>query len=192
MERNINVWLPLIWPPLETWPATQPCAPTGNRTGDPLVHSPHSTHWSTPAQGWNSLVLFSGLDICKDFCRTGISWAMSIHAFTSPSKWKIIVFQKRCTKFNIHKNECVLVVPCPHQYLLLVRFLSICQLTERKLESHCSLRLYFLDHQWDWTFFHVSHMHLFSQIMFIFVCFVHFSVLQPITNISVLSNYPIS
>ena len=22
-ERNINVWLPLTWPPLGTWPATQ-------------------------------------------------------------------------------------------------------------------------------------------------------------------------
>ena len=36
-ERNINVWLPLTCPPLGTWPATQACAPTGNRTSDPLV-----------------------------------------------------------------------------------------------------------------------------------------------------------
>ena len=41
-ERNINVWLLLKWPPLGTWPATQACALTGNRTGNPLVHSPHS------------------------------------------------------------------------------------------------------------------------------------------------------
>ena len=37
-ERNINVWLPLLHPLLGTWPATQACALTGNRTGDPLVH----------------------------------------------------------------------------------------------------------------------------------------------------------
>ena len=34
-ERNINVWLPLMCPQLGTWPATQACALTGNRTGDP-------------------------------------------------------------------------------------------------------------------------------------------------------------
>ena len=33
-ERNIDVWLPLIWPPLGTWPATQACAPTGIRTAN--------------------------------------------------------------------------------------------------------------------------------------------------------------
>ena len=43
-ERNINVWLPLMWPLLGTWPATQACALTGNQTRDPLVHSPHSVH----------------------------------------------------------------------------------------------------------------------------------------------------
>ena len=37
-ERNINVWLPLMCPVLRTWPATQACALTGNRTGNPLVH----------------------------------------------------------------------------------------------------------------------------------------------------------
>ena len=36
-ERNINVRLPLMCPLLGTWPATQACALTGNRTGDPLV-----------------------------------------------------------------------------------------------------------------------------------------------------------
>ena len=36
-ERNINVWLLLENPLLGTWPTTQACALTGNRTGDPLV-----------------------------------------------------------------------------------------------------------------------------------------------------------
>ena len=37
-DRNINVWLPLMHPLLETWPETQACALTGNRTSGPLVH----------------------------------------------------------------------------------------------------------------------------------------------------------
>ena len=48
-ERHIYVWLPLTWPPLGTWPATQAYALTGNRTGDLLVCNPHSIHWATPA-----------------------------------------------------------------------------------------------------------------------------------------------
>ena len=39
-ERNINVWLSLCDPPLQTWPATQACALTRNQTGDPLVCRP--------------------------------------------------------------------------------------------------------------------------------------------------------
>ena len=37
-ERNTSVWLPLTCTLLGTWPKTQACALTGNRTGDPLVH----------------------------------------------------------------------------------------------------------------------------------------------------------
>ena len=36
----MNVWLPLTCPLLETWPATQACALSGNQTGNPLVHRP--------------------------------------------------------------------------------------------------------------------------------------------------------
>ena len=43
-EKNINVWLPLTWSLLETWPATQACALTGNQTSDPLVRSPRAVH----------------------------------------------------------------------------------------------------------------------------------------------------
>ena len=35
-ERNID-WLPLACPQQGTWPATQACALTGTRMGDPLV-----------------------------------------------------------------------------------------------------------------------------------------------------------
>ena len=37
-ERKINVWSHFVRPLLRTWPATQACALTGNRTSDPLVH----------------------------------------------------------------------------------------------------------------------------------------------------------
>ena len=43
-ERNINVWLPLKWPSIGTWPATQACALTGTQTSDPFVRSLHSIH----------------------------------------------------------------------------------------------------------------------------------------------------
>ena len=47
-ERNIHVWLPLTRPLLETWPATQACALTGNRTGNPLVHRPVQKEAKSP------------------------------------------------------------------------------------------------------------------------------------------------
>ena len=44
------------WEPDLGWPATQACALTGNLTSYPLVHSPHSIHWATPAKA--SLPIF--------------------------------------------------------------------------------------------------------------------------------------
>ena len=58
-ERNINVWLPLMWPPLGTWPTTQLCALTGNRTDNPLVRRLALNHWATTARAENfSLIIF--------------------------------------------------------------------------------------------------------------------------------------
>ena len=53
-KRNINVWLPPMWPPLETWSTTQARPLTGNQTGDPLVS--HSIHWA--CQPGHNLLLF--------------------------------------------------------------------------------------------------------------------------------------
>ena len=50
-ERNISVWLPLMCPPLGTWPTTQACALTGNGTGDPLVRRPVLSPLSHTSQG---------------------------------------------------------------------------------------------------------------------------------------------
>ena len=49
-ERNINVWLPVTHL-LGTCPATQACALTGNRTGDPLVHRSALYPLSLTSQG---------------------------------------------------------------------------------------------------------------------------------------------
>ena len=49
-ERDIN-WLPLECPHLGTWPKTQACALTRNRTGDLLVHRPALNPLSHTAQG---------------------------------------------------------------------------------------------------------------------------------------------
>ena len=53
-ERNIHVWLPLMRPLLGTWPATQACALTGNRTGDRLVRRPVLHPLSHTSQGWKA------------------------------------------------------------------------------------------------------------------------------------------
>ena len=50
-ERNVNVWLPIAYPLLGTWPTTQPCALTGNRTSNPLVHRPALNPLSHTSQG---------------------------------------------------------------------------------------------------------------------------------------------
>ena len=52
-ERNIIVWLPVMCPHLGTWPATQACALTGNRTGNPLVCRPVLSPLSYTMQSLN-------------------------------------------------------------------------------------------------------------------------------------------
>ena len=54
-ERNINVWLPLTWSLLGTWPEPQACALTGNRTSDPLVCRPTLNPLSYTSQGMESI-----------------------------------------------------------------------------------------------------------------------------------------
>ena len=51
-KRNINVWLPLMHLILGTWPTTQACAMTGNRTSNPLVHSLALSPLSHTSQGY--------------------------------------------------------------------------------------------------------------------------------------------
>ena len=62
MEGNIKVWLPLVRPPLGTWPATQACALTGNQTSDLLVHRPELNPQSHTSQGQLFYVSKSGDD----------------------------------------------------------------------------------------------------------------------------------
>ena len=66
-ERHINVWLLLTRPLLGTWPATQACALTGNRTGDPLVRRPVLNPLSHTSQArFNFLIQFFNIFIFRN------------------------------------------------------------------------------------------------------------------------------
>ncbi|KAF6073461.1 hypothetical protein HJG60_009585 [Phyllostomus discolor] len=57
-ERNIHVWLPLTSRPLwGTWPTTQACALTGNRTRDPVVCRPALSPLNHSSQGLASSLI---------------------------------------------------------------------------------------------------------------------------------------
>ena len=55
-ERNISVWLLLVHPPLGTWPTTQACALTGNRTSD-FGSQPALNPLSYTSQGQSVILL---------------------------------------------------------------------------------------------------------------------------------------
>ena len=61
-ERNINVWLPCACPLPGTWPTTQACALTGNRTGNPLLCRPALSPLSLTSQG-NLLFFFNSASL---------------------------------------------------------------------------------------------------------------------------------
>ena len=63
MERNITVWLPLEHPLLGTWPATQACALTENRAGDPLVCRPALNPLSRTSQGYYEIFYYKILSM---------------------------------------------------------------------------------------------------------------------------------
>ena len=64
-DTHINVWLPLMWPPLGIWSATQACTLTGNRTGDTLFFSLCSIHWAILAGVY--LMGFFKLSVTRPF-----------------------------------------------------------------------------------------------------------------------------
>ena len=62
-ERKINVWLLLKCPQLGIWPATQACALTGNRTGNPLIRTPALNPLSYTSQGWFIFFVYSSKSV---------------------------------------------------------------------------------------------------------------------------------
>ena len=64
-ERNINVWLPLAFPLLGTWPTKQACAPTGNWTRNPLLCRPAVNPLNHTSQGINGVIFFVYLSDCS-------------------------------------------------------------------------------------------------------------------------------
>ena len=81
-ERNIDVWLPLACPSLETWPTTQACALTGNRTGNPLVlrlvAQSTESHQLRPFSPFESPK--RGKKVAKRKFKTRASWYVQIHS----------------------------------------------------------------------------------------------------------------
>ena len=80
-ERNINVWLPLTYPLLGTWLATQACALTGNRTDGPLFCRTALSPLSHASQGL--LLIFKNhfIDVwltCKKLCMFNAYRSMSL------------------------------------------------------------------------------------------------------------------
>ena len=55
------MWLPLAYPLLRTWPATQACALTGNRSGDPFIPRPTLNPLSYSSQGRRDFFLVKPL-----------------------------------------------------------------------------------------------------------------------------------
>ena len=93
-ERNINVWLPLVCPLQGTQPATQACALTGNRTGDPLLHKPSLSPLSHPSQG-----------VCVDFKKS--IFLSSFHpsprdpeCFLQASSVSVVILQEAFPPFS--------------------------------------------------------------------------------------------
>ena len=70
-ERNINVWLPLMCPLPGTWPTTQACALTGNRTREPLVHRSMAQSTELHQLGPS----------CFSMCILSLSWNSNIYIF---------------------------------------------------------------------------------------------------------------
>ena len=62
--RETSMCACLLQPLLETWPATQAWALTGNRTSDPLVHWPALDPLSHTSQG---KTIFLYVSLCNDF-----------------------------------------------------------------------------------------------------------------------------
>ena len=71
-----NVWVFLMPPDLGTWPATQACALTGNRTSDPLVHRPALNPLSHTSRGCNDKIFLNQLYFffLKDYSQMHITW----------------------------------------------------------------------------------------------------------------------
>ena len=60
-QRYITVSLPVLCPPLGSWPETQACAPTGNRTCGPLVHRLALSPQSHTSQGRGRVLIIPSL-----------------------------------------------------------------------------------------------------------------------------------
>ena len=93
-KKNINVWLPLAHPLLNTWSVTQAYTLTRSRTGDPLVYR-LAVHWAIPARVH---YLFCELNNPLEessflFNHSYFSWQMKAHVpVLHPVNWCLCIY----------------------------------------------------------------------------------------------------
>ena len=83
-DRNINVWVPLMCPLLGTWPATQACALTRNRSSDPLVSRPALSPLSHTSQG--AFLIFWGISILLPTVAAPSAFPPTVHRWGDQCK----------------------------------------------------------------------------------------------------------
>ena len=77
------MWLPLTYPHLGTWPTTQACALTRNRTGNPLVQRPALSPLSYTSQGSVCLLTTPNTAHGRVDPAWGGDWALSVNTLSS-------------------------------------------------------------------------------------------------------------
>ena len=105
-EKNISVWLPLPCPHLGTWPTTQACALTGNRTRDSLVCRPVLNPLSHTSQG-SILHYFLWLKKTPPLYRSQFVYPLI-------SWWSFSLFELLIIMNNVAMNMCVQGFLCPY------------------------------------------------------------------------------
>ena len=116
------MWLPLECPLLGTWPTTQACALTGNRTGDPLVHRPMLNPLCYTSQG--------SLQVLHCVCVYDLEIAnIPIQNFYFIFRWYLGVILSELIFFlNVHLKQ-----KCEWLFKIFKEFLACLKLTEESI-----------------------------------------------------------
>ena len=114
MERNINMWLPLACPLLMTWPATQACTLTRNRSCDPLVCKTVLSPLSHTGQGLPLFYykIFYYKIISMSFCNITISyWSTPYDILGEMFKLKVQIITPILLPYQPHWSRHYFYIP---------------------------------------------------------------------------------